>query len=270
MSVREDDEAGLGIGKKDLGSDIGLAGSRLQLTSSDDPHFTPITWVSDGTVKTWDILSFTPGCTYTLTELSAPQGYAYADPITFTIGAADHKIYIDGQEAANRTVYIKDGKLALTVSKRATGGSSELAGAKFEILDESGTVVTTFTTEEAATSVDTSALTAPAAGYLEYILHEVTAPDGYELADDIRFAYDRDGKLYLVTEENGTKIYTEKKDLKLTVYDMPKFCESVKTWLSDRYGARLINAIFQNNGKKDNQNAERRSMKLRKTKTAFW
>lgn len=54
--------------------------------------------------------------------------------------------------------------------------------------------------------------------------------------------------------------------------DMPKLCESVKTWLSDRYGARLINAIFQNNGKKDNQNAERRSMsmKLRKTKTAFW
>lgn len=52
--------------------------------------------------------------------------------------------------------------------------------------------------------------------------------------------------------------------------DMPKFCESVKTWLSDRYGARLINAIFQNNGKKDNQNAERRSMKLRKTKAAFW
>lgn len=52
--------------------------------------------------------------------------------------------------------------------------------------------------------------------------------------------------------------------------NMPKFCESVKTWLSDRYGARLINAIFQNNGKKDNQNSERRSMKLRKTKTAFW
>ena len=37
--------------------------------------------------------------------------------------------------------------------------------------------------------------------------------------------------------------------------DMQKFCESVKTWLSDRYGARLINAIFQNKGKKDNQNA---------------
>ena len=52
--------------------------------------------------------------------------------------------------------------------------------------------------------------------------------------------------------------------------DMPQFCESVKTWLSDRYGARLINAIVQNNGKKDNQNAERRSKKLRKTKTAFW
>ena len=52
--------------------------------------------------------------------------------------------------------------------------------------------------------------------------------------------------------------------------DVPKFCESVKTWLSDRYGARLIDAIFQNNGKKDNQNPERRSMKLRKMKTAFW
>ena len=52
--------------------------------------------------------------------------------------------------------------------------------------------------------------------------------------------------------------------------DMQKFCESVKTWLSDRYGARLINAIFQTQGKQDTQNAERRSMKLRKTKTAFW
>lgn len=221
--IMEDDEAALGIGKKELGSDIGLAGSKLQLTSSDDPHFTTITWVSDGTVKTWDILSFTPGCTYTLTELEAPQGYAYADLITFTIGATDHKIYIDGQEAANRTVYIRDGKLALTVSKQATGGSSELAGAKFEILDESGTVVTSFTTKATETSVDTSMLTAPAAGYQEYTLHEVTAPDGYELADDIRFAFDRDGKLYLVTEENGTKTYTEQTDLKLTVYDMPKF-----------------------------------------------
>ena len=221
--VMEDDEAGLGIGKKDLGSDLGLAGAKLQLTSSDDPHFTTMTWVSDETVKTWDIISFTPGCTYTLTELSTPQGYAYADPITFTIGATDHKIYIDGQEAANRTVYIKDGKLALTVSKQVTGGSSELAGAKFEILDESGTVVTTFTTGEAATSVDTSALTAPATGYQEYTLHEVTAPDGYELADDITFAFDRNGKLYLVADENGTKTYTEQTDLKLTVYDMPKF-----------------------------------------------
>lgn len=222
--VMEDDEAGLGIGKKDLGSNLGLAGAKLQLTSSDDPHFTTMTWVSDETVKTWDIISFTPGCTYTLTELSAPQGYAYADPITFTIGATDHKIYIDGQEAANRTVYIKDGKLALTVSKQATGGSSELAGAKFEILDESGTVVTTFTTGEAATSVDTSALTAPTTGYREYTLHEVTAPDGYELADDITFAFDRNGKLYLAADENGTRTYTEQTDLKLTVYDMPKFC----------------------------------------------
>ena len=221
--IMEDDEAGLGIGKKDLGSDIGLAGAKLQLTSSDDPHFTTTTWISDGTVKTWDIISFTPGCTYTLTELSAPQGYAYADPITFTIGATDHKVYIAGQEAADRTIYIKDGKLALTVSKQAKGGSSELAGAKFEILNESGTVVTTFVTGTTETNVDTSMLTAPAAGYQEYTLHEVTAPDGYELAEDMKFAFDRNGKLYLVTEENGIKTYTEKTDLKLTVYDEQKF-----------------------------------------------
>lgn len=221
--VMEDDEAGLGIGKIAVESQNGLAGSKLTLTSVDDPYFTPQTWISDGHVKTWNLTDFNPGCTYILTEVEAPDGYAYADPITFTISADDHQIYIDGQKVDNRTVHIADGKLTLTVSKQDFYDKTEIPGAELAILDDQGQVVASWVSGVGAVAVDTSKLTAGKGDtYQEYILREIKAPLGYKKAADIPFAIDKDGKIYLVTEdENQVKSYRAVEGNHLIMYDEP-------------------------------------------------
>jgi uncharacterized surface anchored protein len=220
--VMEDEEAGLGIGKISLETSVGLAGSKLLLTTTNDPYFVTQTWVSDGQVKTWNISQFTPGSTYVLTEVEAPDGYAYADPITFTV-EEDHQVYINGEAVDNKTVKIADGKLTLTVSKQDLYDKTEIAGAKLAILDENGQVVTSWTSGNSAWSVDTSKLIAGKDDtYQEYVLTELEAPEGYHKADDIRFAIDKYGQIYLVSENaDQTKKYTLVKDNHLFMYDDP-------------------------------------------------
>lgn len=216
--IMEDDEAGLGIGKFSLDDGDGLAGCTLKLETVDDPWWETITWVSDGHVRTWDLLEFTPGCTYILTELEAPVGYAYTDPITFTIDADDHQIYIDGEKVENRTVRISDGKIKLTVSKQDFYDHVEVPGAELSILDQGGNVLASWVSGSEPCAVDTSRLIAGNESYAEYILREVTAPNGYYKTVDIPFAIDRDGNIYLI-QEGGQ--YTKAEDNKIVMYDEP-------------------------------------------------
>lgn len=224
--VMEDEEAGLGIGKFDLDNvDDCLSGCKLKLETVDDPWWKTQTWTSDGTVKTWDMLELTPGCTYILTEMEAPTGYAYTDPITFTIDKDDHQVYqiIDGERADdpedNRTVKIKDGKIKLTVSKQNIYSKMEVPGAEFSILDKEGDVLASWTSGSEPCEVDTSKLIAGNGTNAEYILREVTAPNGYRKAADIPFAIDRDGNIYQLVDGD----YKLKDDNMLTMYDEPMF-----------------------------------------------
>ncbi len=240
--VMEDDEAGLSIGKISLNTGRGLAGSTLELTSQDDPHFVTQTWVSDGTNRTWELTDFTPGCTYTLTELKAPLGYALTDPIVFTIDATDHQIYINGELAANRTVHIADGKLELAVNKLDFYSKENVKGAKLGVYDTNGNLITSWTSGVGKIWIDTSKMVVQADDYQEYILREIEAPTGYKKADDIRFAFDRDGKVYLVTEDPilGTKQYDEVDDKVLVMYDEPYIrVEKVDTDGNPVIGAKL-------------------------------
>lgn len=220
--VMEDDEAGLGIGKFSLDDGDGLAGCTLKLETVDDPWWKTTTWVSDGHVRTWDLTDFTPGCTYILTEVEAPVGYAYTDPITFTIDADDHQVYIDGQKVDNRTVRISDGKIKLTVSKQDFYDHVEVPGAELSILNAQGEVVASWVSGTEACEVDTSRMIAGNGTYEEYTLREVTAPNGYYKTVDIAFAIDRDGKIYLVKESgSGQKQYEPVEGNRLTMYDEP-------------------------------------------------
>lgn len=222
--VMEDDEAGLGIGKFDLDDENDcLAGCTLKLEAQDDRWWNPTTWVSDGHVRTWGLEEFTPGCTYILTEVEAPVGYAYTDPIIFTIDKDDHQVYyiINGErdvKAENKTVRISDGKIKLTVSKQDFYDHTEVPGAEFSILDKEGNVLASWVSGSEPCAVDTSKLIASSDSYEEYILREVKAPNGYNKAADIPFAIDRDGNIYLV---QGDGQYTLAENNMLTMYDDP-------------------------------------------------
>lgn len=222
--IMQDEEAGLGVRKIDRDDSSGLAGSTLMLTSQDDPFFTTQTWVSDGKTKTWDFIDFTPGCTYTLTEVNAPDGYDYADPIVFTVGKEDNLIYVDDEVQPNRTVYIADGKIRLTVSKQDVYDRVEVPGAELAILDEDGNTVVSWVTGSTAQDVDTSRLIAGKDDYKEYTLHEVKVPNGYYPAEDIPFAIDRYGLIYTVSiDEDGEKTYELADENLLIMYEEPKF-----------------------------------------------
>ena len=218
------------IGKLDAdelmnGKNVRVANSVLKLTSDNDRFFEEVVWSSsDRGSEPFDMLKFTPGCTYTLTEIGAPDGYAYTDPINFRIDADTREVYIlndDGTEeiADNRTVYISDAKINLNVAKVDMLSGESVAGAKFRIVDADGAVVVSWTSKDKADAIDTSKLKAGDPEYLaanadykkyaEYTIQEVEPPVGYEKAEDVTFAIDGDGKMYNVTvDENGQKQYT--------------------------------------------------------------
>ncbi|MBO5237611.1 MAG: hypothetical protein J6B50_02385 [Lachnospiraceae bacterium] len=234
--VMEDEEAGLSIGKVATDGQTPVIGATLEVTSVDDPFFTTQTWVSTGQNQTWDYLDFTPGCTYTLTELQAPSGYAYAEPIEFTIDAMSHQVYVNGVAMPNRTINMTDGALQLSVGKIDSFSKDAVSGAKLAILDRNGTQLATWTSGTDVASVDMSKVVA-GNGYVrdlgtnpdalkEYILRETQAPIGYNTAADIHFAIDRDGTVYLVKDVNGTKNYTPTNRNTITMEDMSKFSVS--------------------------------------------
>ncbi|MCM1287440.1 MAG: SpaA isopeptide-forming pilin-related protein [Clostridium sp.] len=218
------------IGKLDAdelmnGNIVRVENSVLRLTSDNDRFFEEVVWSSsDKASEPFDMLKFTPGCSYTLTEIGAPDGYAYTDPINFRIDGDTREVYVlndDGTETLmeKRTVYISDAKINLNVAKMDLLSGELVAGAKFRIVDADGAVVASWTSKDKADTIDTSKLKAGDPEYLaanadykkyaEYTIQEIEPPAGYEKAADVTFAIDGDGKMYLVTvDEDGQKQYT--------------------------------------------------------------
>lgn len=218
------------IGKLDAdelmnGNIVRVENSMLKLTSDDDRFFEEVVWSSSNKgSEPFDMLKFTPGCSYTLTEIGAPDGYAYTDPINFRIDADTREVYVlndDGSETLmeKRTVYISDAKINLNVAKVDMLSGEPVAGAGFRIVDADGAVVASWTSKDKTDTIDTSKLKAGDPSYMaaeadykpyaEYTVQEIEPPAGYEKAADITFAIDGDGKMYHVTaDENGQKQYT--------------------------------------------------------------
>ncbi|MCM1082438.1 MAG: SpaA isopeptide-forming pilin-related protein [Clostridium sp.] len=218
------------IGKLDAddlmnGKTTRVANSMLKLTSDNDRFFEEVVWSSnDKASESFDMLKFTPGCSYTLTEIGAPDGYAYTDPINFRIDGDTREVWVlndDGTETRmeKRTVYISDAKINLNVAKMDALSGEPVAGAKFRIVDADGAVVASWTSKNEIDTIDTSKLKAGDPEYLaanadykkyaEYTIQELEAPAGYEKAADVTFAIDGDGKMYHVTvDEDGQKQYT--------------------------------------------------------------
>lgn len=218
------DEPQLQVIKQNPDGDA-VAGATLTITKKDDTAFTPITWVSTDEPKVFDNSQFAPDETYILTETKAPDGYGYAKPVSFTIGA-DGTVKADGKVVANHTIGMTDTPIEVVFEKQDADSKRTIAGAQIAIQDAAGDVVYTFTTTESAVAIPKEVLRAPAKeGVLaNYTFVELSAPFGYEKAEPVSFAIDSEGNVYAKNPENGEMTLLSSLGIKaLIMYDAPDY-----------------------------------------------
>ena len=178
-----------------------VAGDELEgaeLTITDENGETVASWTS-GTEKT--LVQLTMG-TYTLHENAAPAGYDVATDITFTV-APDGTVSSD----AENVVAQSNGDYVVTmidevtlfdveISKVDATTSKEIEGAKLVIKNENGEEVASWTSGSDGKNSDgtfkTHTVQLP---FGTYTLTEITAPNGYEVAETITFTVGKDGKV---------------------------------------------------------------------------
>jgi hypothetical protein len=152
------------VNKKDVVTLESVEGATFELVAEDGAIVD--TWVS--TKEAHKIEGLEPGI-YTVIETVAPAGYLPAEPMTIELLA-------DGSSKTDYTVLEDFTKL---VVKKVDQNGDVVVGAKLQIIAEDGTVVADFLSEE------TMKFERLPEG--KYILHEVEAPAGYKLAEDVSF-----------------------------------------------------------------------------------
>lgn len=208
--------------KQAVGGTTELPGATITLYDANGNVVT--SWVSEASAKSFKVGDVTlrdangnvtqlAAGTYTMRETGAPDGYTYAEDITFTIDGQG-KITLTGQNgevAPNGTTLIMRDKTIdyIYISKKAIGGNDELPGAHIVLKErESGKVVAEWTSGSEAYKI---AGTLFKAG-MEYVLTETVAPDGYEVTEKIIFKIDRNGTLSLSADNTN-------KDAEVTAYN---------------------------------------------------
>ena len=146
------------------------------------------------------------GKTYTLREITAPEGYAVADDMTFTVPS----------DGSNITVTMSDPPIVGSVRlvKRDAATRETLAGAEFALYTEAGARIyatgtagsytaTTSTSNGVFVTDASGALTISNLPYGTYRFVEVKAPEGYSLSTErLGFTILRSGELVEVTYLN--------------------------------------------------------------------
>ena len=164
------------VSKKDTaGND--MKGAKLSVVAQDGSVVD--TWVSDGTAHA--VSNISVGATYKLREDEAPEGYVIATDVEFLVQ----------DDFTNQDVVMTDKQLF--VSKKDVTGDDELPGATLTVTDVDGNEIDKWVSTDKAHAVK-----GLRAG-VEYILTEVTAPEGYAVAKSIRFTVNDDFSIQTVT-----------------------------------------------------------------------
>jgi uncharacterized surface anchored protein len=231
----------LKISKKDIyGSE--LSGALMQIIDSEGNVFEE--WISDGTEHT---VTNIPAGNYTLEELASPDGYVIATSICFSIDIYNH-VTVDSigvlstDDNGNEIITMVDDttkvelhKLGTAAKISADNAHEELVGAVLQVLDSDGNVIDEWTSTSDAHFIEANLI----AGQT-YRLHEVSAPVGYVVADDVEFTVSENGsvdKVYMY--DDTTKVHISKRDItdekelpgaKLVIID--ENGEIVEEWIS--------------------------------------
>lgn len=164
--VIEDDYNKLEISKQDITSEEELSGAHLQIIDEEGKVIDE--WISTITSHRIDRI---PVGAYTLKETQAPDGYIISEEITFEVGESTEVQKVVMYDDYTKTAFIK----------LAEDTQEPLVGCVLQVIDKSGKVVDEWTTDGEIHY--TYKLTKGET----YTLHETTAPNGYEIAENIKF-----------------------------------------------------------------------------------
>ena len=184
------------ITKYDITGTNPLPGAKLQVKDLDGNVIDEWTSTDKAHVIEGVLVS---GQTYILHEETAPDGYVLASDMQFTVNP----------DGTITTVAMKDDTTKVSITKKDITGENEITGAMLEVWDMQGNVIDSWVSDGTAHEIS-GILTAGA----KYILHEVSAPDGYVVATDVEFTVDANGKVTEVTMlDDTTKLHVTKKDI---------------------------------------------------------
>lgn len=173
----EDEQTTVELSKADLTDKKELSGASLKVTDEDGN--TVDEWVSKEEAHI--IKGLIVGKKYKMTETKPADGYVTAESIEFTV---------ENTKEVQKHQMLDD-VTKVEISKKDITDSSEVPGAKLIILDKDGKKVESWTSTDKPHMVEKLLVG-------EYTLREEQAPDGYLIAEDVKFTVKDTGKVQKV------------------------------------------------------------------------
>ena len=201
------------VSKRDLTNDEELPGATLTIKDMDGNIVE--SWVSTDTPHR--VMGLHLGDAYTLTETRPADGYALADEITFRLlqtvdedgsNLQEAEVYYltkksllfwtwdDWKLLDDATVIMRDDTIKVENSKKDLTTMEELPGAELTITDKDGKEIDRWVSTDKPHYIEKL----PAG---EYTLTEITAPDGYDIAESIRFTVLPTGEVQTVVMKDA-------------------------------------------------------------------
>ena len=173
----EDEQTTVELSKADLTDKKELPGASLKVTDEDGN--TVDEWVSKEEAHI--IKGLIVGKKYKMTETKPADGYVTAESIEFTV---------ENTKEVQKHQMLDD-VTKVEISKKDITDSSEVPGAKLIILDKDGKKVESWASTDKPHMVEKLPVG-------EYTLREEQAPDGYLIAEDVKFTVKDTGKVQKV------------------------------------------------------------------------
>lgn len=231
----KDDVTKLQIIKTDENGKL-LPGNKLAIIDKDDK--TVDQWITDD--KPHDITKLTVGQEYTLRELKAADGYSKAKDVKFIVRDTDEI----------QTVNMSNDQTEMYFSKVDETGEKELPGAKLVVTDKDSDIVDQWTS-----TTEQHRITGLVEGQ-KYKMKELSAPYGYEIAEEIDFVAG-DGQKVIMKDKmirsyikvNKVDYYNHKDVLNIaefTLYSDPECKKEIHTAKTDTMNgiARFNNLTY--------------------------
>lgn len=176
------------ISKTDITNGKEIEGAKLEVVDADKNVVE--SWMSTKEPHKFKIHSGT----YTLIERIPADGYVTANPIVFTVKKTTNKDY------EVQHVEMVDDITKVQITKTDLVSGKILPGAKLVIKDSSDKVVETWISTNKPHYIERLPIG-------KYTLTEITAPNGYEVAETVKFEITDSGVVHKVTMKDAPKSY---------------------------------------------------------------